>query len=888
MDLSQSKLSKTEWENIEIPVSPQEKRILTLLCHGFHDSSVCVNDTLSLFTFVKIEATADNEAFLYKLYFEKRVQEIVAAAASKRDSKIKNGKNENVENGEKNNAIIKSLVEISTAGATTSKKHQPKKIDMMRIENLKEEVTANQKNIIEFFMLDCVDGIFAEKAAPFYLYTLLRLRGCHIEKVNRHVSDFVEAVVEWARESISVRDILWAAEDCIEKNPHLIKYEDLTLFSHQRQLFDILRDDAASPSRRTIPRLILYTAPTGTGKTLSPLGLSEGYRVIFVCVARHIGLSLAKSAVSMGKHVAFAFGCETASDIRLHNFSAASFIKNRKSGGIFKIDNSVGNKVEIMICDVKSYLVAMHYMLSFHIEEEIVTYWDEPTITMDYEEHELHAMIHRNWAENKIGKFVLSCATLPRPCEISATLADFERRFYNAKHAAEIHTIESYDCKKTISLVGPDGKCVLPHLLFRHYRDVLRCVDHCFLQKTLLRYMDLGEILRFFKLVEPLVAADDARFAVETWFKRIEDIDMLSVKIYYLEILRNIDSTQWPRLHAELRATQKTKYAATAAAQQQQPHSDETTLRKMKSYDSSISVPLTSVPSNQIKKHYSVDCVTKSSSSGDGILLTTRDAHTLTDGPTIFLVEDVMKVGKFYIQQSKIPEAVFHAMLERITYNNAIQTKMTSLEKAMEDELGEETEKEKKMEREQFTAQVKRLKDEYSRLAAQIQAVHMERVYVPNTREHQERWAKVTVTTNAFVPQIEEDHVRRIMMLDVETQMKILLLLGIGVFVKHPSVAYMEIMKTLAYEQRLFLIIASSDYIYGTNYQFCHGFLGKDLENMTQQKTIQAMGRIGRNNIQQDYSVRFRDEALLARLFMPMEKNMEAQKMSELFGGGCI
>jgi hypothetical protein len=250
-----------------------------------------------------------------------------------------------------------------------------------------------------------------------------------------------------------------------------------------------------------------------------------------------------------------------------------------------------------------------------------------------------------------------------------------------------------------------------------------------------------------------------------------------------------------------------------------------------------------------------------------------------------------MKVGKFYIQQSKIPEAVFHAMLERITYNNAIQVKLSSLEKAMEDELGQETEKEKKMEREQFTAQVKRLKDEYSRLIAQISTVHMDRVFVPNTREHQERWLlgdstdkKIAMKDNAFVPQIEEEHVRRIMTLEVETQMKILLLLGIGVFVKHPSVAYMEIMKTLAYEQRLFLIIASSDYIYGTNYQFCHGFLGKDLENMTQQKTIQAMGRIGRNNIQQDYSVRFRDEALIARLFMPMERNVEARKMSELFG----
>jgi hypothetical protein len=892
MDLSQSKLSKTEWENIEIPVSPQEKRILTLLCRGFHDGYVCDNDTLSLFTFIKIEATPENEAYLYNLYFEKRVKEMRGFEG------------------------LEGLT-FAPVALSSKKNHQPRKIDMMRIENLKAEVTANQKNIIEFFMLDCVEAIFSKAStrslASRSLYTLIRLRGCHIEKVNKHVAQFAEVAVEHARGIISVRDILWAAEDCLEKNPHLIKYEDLTLFSHQRELFAALRGLNQS---RSSNKLVLYTAPTGTGKTLSPLGLSEGYRVIFVCVARHIGLSLAKSAVSMGKHVAFAFGCETASDIRLHNFSAASFIKNRKSGGIFKIDNSVGNKVEIMICDVKSYLVAMHYMLSFHLEEDIVTYWDEPTITMDYEEHELHATIHRNWAENKIGKFVLSCATLPRPCEISATLADFERRFKrggggcseldvvveNKEAENIICIIESYDCKKTISLVGPDGKCVLPHLLFRHYRDALKSVEHCFQQKTLLRYMDLGEIVRFLKLVEPLVAADDARFAVETWFKRIEDIDMLSVKLYYLEILRNLDSKSWPKIHEELRATQRPKYGTTTATtgDGSQP------LRKIKSYDSSISntgpaAAAAATGENQLIKHYSVDCVTDipkipspkattAATTADGILLTTRDAHTLTDGPTIFLVEDVMKVGKFYIQQSKIPEAVFHAMLERITYNNAIQVKLSSLEKAMEDELGQETEKDKKMEREQFTAQVKRLKDEYSRLIAQISTVHMDRVFVPNTREHQERWLlgdstdkKIAMKDNAFVPQIEEEHVRRIMTLEVETQMKILLLLGIGVFVKHPSVAYMEIMKTLAYEQRLFLIIASSDYIYGTNYQFCHGFLGKDLENMTQQKTIQAMGRIGRNNIQQDYSVRFRDEALIARLFMPMERNVEAQKMTQLF-----
>jgi hypothetical protein len=92
-------------------------------------------------------------------------------------------------------------------------------------------------------------------------------------------------------------------------------------------------------------------------------------------------------------------------------------------------------------------------------------------------------------------------------------------------------------------------------------------------------------------------------------------------------------------------------------------------------------------------------------------------------------------------------------------------------------------------------------------------------------------------------------------------------------------------MKRLAHQQQLFLILASSDYIYGTNYQFCHGFIGKDLTNMTQQKTIQAMGRIGRNQIQQEYTIRFRDDAMLEQLFSEPDSNKEAEVMCRLFSG---
>ena len=96
-------------------------------------------------------------------------------------------------------------------------------------------------------------------------------------------------------------------------------------------------------------------------------------------------------------------------------------------------------------------------------------------------------------------------------------------------------------------------------------------------------------------------------------------------------------------------------------------------------------------------------------------------------------------------------------------------------------------------------------------------------------------------------------------------------------------------MKKLADKQKLYLIIADSDYIYGTNYQFCHGYLSKDL-NLTQEKIIQALGRIGRNNIQQEYSARFRDDSQITTLFtrFTFEDKPEVINMNQLFNSKNI
>jgi hypothetical protein len=107
--------------------------------------------------------------------------------------------------------------------------------------------------------------------------------------------------------------------------------------------------------------------------------------------------------------------------------------------------------------------------------------------------------------------------------------------------------------------------------------------------------------------------------------------------------------------------------------------------------------------------------------------------------------------------------------------------------------------------------------------------------------------------------------------------------MGIGAITNHTNVKYNEIIKELAQNQKLYLIIASSDYVYGTNYQFCHGYISKDLNNMTQEKTIQAMGRIGRNKLQQTYTVRFRDDELIRRIFVSSSNKPEVENMNKLF-----
>jgi hypothetical protein len=172
-----------------------------------------------------------------------------------------------------------------------------------------------------------------------------------------------------------------------------------------------------------------------------------------------------------------------------------------------------------------------------------------------------------------------------------------------------------------------------------------------------------------------------------------------------------------------------------------------------------------------------------------------------------------------------------------------------------------------------------------------VKTVTLNELFIPNSSEHLYEWTDGKIDkTNQCSSDVDPETVERIMLLPVDNIWKLLLLMGIGAISSQMSAnvqntQYSDIIKSLAQTQKLYLIIASSDYIYGTNYQFCHGYIGKDLATITQEKTIQAMGRIGRNALQQDYTVRFRDDVNIKKLFLavPAGEKMEVTNMNKLF-----
>ena len=472
MLFEQSKLTRNEWNFTEIPIDDDEKYILKMMIEGFHDVNLKKNKHQSLYSYIKIE---DNEAMthhLYKTYFEK----FVAKVLKKHDLTFtyESKKIKTIRSGEK-----------------------------IKIEHVSKDIENAGPKIFEFYLLYVIEKLCKyydkddDEKFHIYYYVLSKALTLHINRINEIFLRFSKYILNHYKEDIEIVTMFRYANKIIGENKYIADVNDYTLYDHQKQVYTYCKN----PN----PKLILYIAPTGTGKTLTPIGLTESYKVIFVCAARHVGLALARSAISMSKKVAFAFGCNSVDDIRLHYFSASKYVRRddgteiKYKDGSRKVDHTEGSKVELMICDLKSYITAMYYMNSFNDTEKLIMYWDEPTIGLDYEEENgeengeenekkneeenekkkeeqrlIHHYIHKNWSDNIVPNIILSSATLPKQEEIVDTITDYRVRFGN-----NIHNIISDDCSKSISLINVDNCIVMPHLQYENYELMKQSVEHC-------------------------------------------------------------------------------------------------------------------------------------------------------------------------------------------------------------------------------------------------------------------------------------------------------------------------------------------------------------------------------------------------------------------------
>jgi hypothetical protein len=803
MDFKQQKLRREDWEAIEVPASPNEQRVLDMIkAYGLGEGESSPS-ILSLLSFMRLLQGSDKRALggmhthLFNAYLQPHVAHKIKRAQKKR------------------------LSHPSVLAQTAVSKHTVlKKADIIRMGNTENRVSDDADGIYECILINVLFNCYGTEDVQNAnsIYTLEHLLALNIPNSNPHVERYCERELATLKTSIPglMKCLVEHADECIEQNIMIARTRPLDMYLHQKELVDVVG--------RSGPKLVFYQAPTGTGKTLSPIAIAQKHPTIFVCAAKHVGLQLAKASVSAHLPIAIAFGCSSPKDVRLHYFSAKDYTRNYKSGGIFRVDHDVGDKVQLMISDVTSYIHAMHYLSAFNPPETVVMYWDEPTISLDYPSHDFHPIIRDIWSSNIVQNIVLSSATLPQAHEIPATVADLRRKFSGLTTIS----ITSSECTRTIPILSPTGDTLVPHALYPNYTRASACAQHCRECPTVTRHLGLRDVGDLIREAQPYLPEE---LRLERVFTSCIDITASSLKTYYLNVIDNIPEDNWAGVCASIAAVKRTPYPST-------------------------------------------------------VMLTTTDAYTITSGPAIYLCDDPGKIARFCIQSAEIPEGILDDLFSRLQHNDKSRDEIAKLNQIVQGDGGKADEKAErknsKLIGDMGESSTKHAIQKITRLEAGLKSASLEECYVPNTPEHMYKHLKQQVS-GVFSSDIPEHVVQKIVGTSADPMWKILMLMGIGVFIDGIDQDYLNIMRQLAYEQRLFCIIASSDYIYGTNYQFCHGYIGKDLTGMTAEKMIQALGRVGRGNSNVGYTVRLRDTKAVHKVFLPARDKPEVQNMNALF-----
>ena len=208
MDLNQRKLTRDEWNNIEVPISSEEKNIIQLIIQGFHNVNIKINNTLSLLKYLKISCNNNIINYVYSKYLYPDLLQL----------------------SKKYNFKIKKV---------NDKKLSIKKADLIRFENTDKQLNDSKNDIFEYFIINLLSNMFKnveinKKKWLYYYYTIKVIINYNIPDINLTFKETILDILNNYEDKVNLNKLIEISDELIEKNPNILKYDDLKLYEHQK------------------------------------------------------------------------------------------------------------------------------------------------------------------------------------------------------------------------------------------------------------------------------------------------------------------------------------------------------------------------------------------------------------------------------------------------------------------------------------------------------------------------------------------------------------------------------------------------------------------------------------------------------------------------------
>ena len=146
MDLNQEKLTKTEWESTEIPISEDEKEIMRLIMTGYHDINHIYNKKKSMLNYLSLQPNINLMEHIYNAYYKEKIDKLKKKYA----------------------LDFEDLEKIKFSRVNSTEK--------VKLDNLSNKIKECQDKIFEYILLYLSEGILKYKVKKNW------------EKFNKEVS----------------------------------------------------------------------------------------------------------------------------------------------------------------------------------------------------------------------------------------------------------------------------------------------------------------------------------------------------------------------------------------------------------------------------------------------------------------------------------------------------------------------------------------------------------------------------------------------------------------------------------------------------------------------------------------------------------------------------